>query len=256
MSWRMDRDGAAIFEPWTPDDLACRDEELEWLDGRRKPWTLINGLISRSRELNSRPWKEVHNLIAATGDPTASLATGAALELTPASGVYPTATILTTEVAMWSVPNYTPIGANPQTPKAYMLRSFGIATTAATQGTMAFNMRMGQLITSPLLASSVTTAQTASQTTTTWRLEGDVLIRRGGAATNGAAVGCFRYSQGTATTGGSLEIAALNQIFGSTAEVPVQTDVSLANGLWPGAIAVTSTTNTFTPLAVIWASWN
>jgi hypothetical protein len=234
----MDKDGAAIFEPMSLDDLACRDEELAWMD------------------LNSRPWKLVNGLIEQSGAPTALAGGFAGLEVTPASGTIATATILTTEVAMWSVPTYTPIAANPQCPKAYTLRSFGISTTAALQGTMAFNMRMGQLITSPLLAASVTTAQIASQTTTTFRLEGEVLIRRGGAATNGAAVGCFRYSQGTATTGGSLEVAALNQIFGSTAEVAVQTDAGLANGLWPGAIAVTSTTNTFVPLGIIWASWN
>jgi hypothetical protein len=35
-----------------------------------------------------------------------------------------------------------------------------------------------------------------------------------------------------------------------------ESDAALANGLWIGGIATTSTTNTFVPLAVIWASWN
>jgi hypothetical protein len=238
MAWRLDTDGAAIYEPMSADDLACRDEEIAWMDLNNRPWKLVNGLIEQS------------------GSPTALAGGFAGLEVTPGSGVIATATILTTEVAMWSVPTYTPIAANPQCPKAFILRAFGIATTAASQGTMAFNMRMGQLITSPLIGASTTAAQTASQTTTNWHLQGDVLIRRGGAATNGAAVGMFMYNQGTATTGGSAILPAISQVFGSTAEVAVQTDAALANGLWPGAIAVTSTTNTFVPLGIIWASWN
>lgn len=241
MSWRLERSKGGFMyehEPLSLEDLQCRDEEIAWHDLNRRPWKLVNGLIEQS------------------GAPIALAGGFAGLELTPASGVIPTATILGTEVAMWSTPTYTPIAANPQTPKAYMLRSWGIATTAATQGTMAFNMRMGQLITSPLIGASVTAAQTASQTTTNWHLQGDVLIRRGGAATNGAAVGMFMYNQGTATTGGSAILQAISQVFGATAEVAVETDSALANGLWPGAIAVTSTTNTFVPLGIIWASWN
>ncbi len=256
MSWRMDRDGAAIFEAMSPDDIANRDEEIQYLEDKQRPWKLINGLIEGAAAANQRAWKSVFNDLQAEGVPTALAGGFAGLESTPASGTIATATILTTEVAMWTAATYTPIAANPQCPKAFILRSFGLSTTPASQGTMAFNMRMGQLITSPLLAASVATAQTASQTTTTFRLEGDVLIRRGGSATNGAAVGAFRYSQGTATTGGSLEIAALNQIFGSTAEVAVQTDAGLANALWAGAIATTSTTSTYVPLGIVWASWN
>lgn len=253
MSWRMDSDGSAIWETMSPDDIACRDEEIKWMDDRSKPWRLINGIIDSL----SRPWKQIQNELAAAGDPTALAGGFAGLELTPNVLTVPTATILTTEVAMWSTPTFTPIAANPQCPKAYMLRSWGYATTAATQGTMAFNMRLGQLITSPLLGSSVTGAQTASQTTTNWRLEGDVILRTGGGATTGAATGQFRYSQATATTAGGPELAAMSQIIGNGSTVTAyQSDAALANGLWPGAIAVTSTTNTFVPLGVIWASWN
>src|SRR5215468_5914595 len=246
MGWRMDRDGAAIWEPMSLDDLANRDEEIEFLDRKRRPWKLINGLIEGSIAANQRAWKGVLNELQAKGELTALQGGFTGLELTPASGTIPTATILTTEVAMWATATYTPIAANVQCPKAFILRAFGICTTAATQGTMAFNMRMGQLITSPLLAASTTAAQTASQTTTTFTMEGDILIRRGGSATNGAATGAFKYHQGTTTTGGSASLPAMEQIFGSTAEVAVQTDAGLANGLWSGAIAVTSTTNTFT----------
>ena len=238
MAWRIDKDGAALYEPLSLSDLQCRDEELAWMDLNRRPWKLVNGLIEQS------------------GAPTALTGGFTGLELTPASGTIATATILTTEVALWSTPTYTPIAANPQCPKAYMLRTWGISTTAAAPGTMAFNARMGQLITSPLLGASVTAAQTVSQTTTNFRLNGEVLIRRGGAATNGAAVGSFHYEQSTAATGGGPSMAVMNQIFGSAAEVSVETDSALANGLWMGGIAVTSVTNTFVPLGIIWASWN
>src|SRR5438270_7156454 len=150
MSWRMDRDGVAIYEPMSPDDVANRDEELKWLDDRRKPWKLINGVIEGAAAANQRAWKGVLGELQAQGEMTALAGGFAGLEVTPASGTIPTATILTTEVAMWATATYTPIAANPQCPKAFMLRSFGISTTAASQGTMAFNMRMGQLITSPL----------------------------------------------------------------------------------------------------------
>jgi hypothetical protein len=239
MSWRLDKDGAALWESMSPDDIACRDEELAWHD------------------LNSRPWKLVNGLIEQSGAPTALAGGFAGLEVTPPVTTLAAATILGTEVALWTTPTYTPIAANPQCPKAYRLCSFGISTTAATQGTMAFNARFGQLITSPLLGGSVTTAQTASQTTTVFRLKGDMVIYRGGPATSGLVVGMFDYMQGTATTGGSTLLPGMSQMFGTgSGGQSVVTDGSVAAGLWIGGIAVTSVTNTFVPQGIIWSSWN
>jgi hypothetical protein len=88
-------------------------------------------------------------------------------------------------------------------------------------------------------------------------MEGNVLIRRGGGATTGEVVANFKYEQGTATSGGSAVLPAMEQIFGTTAgATSVVTDGSVAAGLWMGAIAVTSTTNTFIPQCVMWASYN
>jgi hypothetical protein len=52
----------------------------------------------------------------------------------------------------------------------YRLVAFGTATTAATPGTVLFNARFGQIVTSPLIGVSTTAAQTASQTATPWRM--------------------------------------------------------------------------------------
>lgn len=250
----MDKSGAAIFEPLSSDDIACRDEEISWLEDQGKPWRLINGVLdSMSR---AQPWKPWLDEIAAAG-PSALAGGFAGLELTPQPMTLPTITMGTTELALWSTSTNTPIAANPQCPKAYMLRAWGYGTTAATPGSILFNARLGQLVTSPLLGASVTAAQTASQTTTNWRMEGDVLLRTGGGATTGAATGQFRYSQATATTAGGPELAAASQIIGNGLTITsYESDAALANGLWMGGIATTSTTNTFIPLAVIWASWN
>ncbi len=252
----MNRDGTAIFEPLDAADIACRDEELAWMDAAGKPWRLINGVLDAMSRANARPWKPWLDEIAAAG-PTGLAGGFAGVELTPQPMTLPTITMGATELSLWSVPANTPIAANPQCPKAYMLRSWGYATTAATPGSILFNARLGQLVTSPLLGASVTGAQTASQTTTNWNLCGDLLLRTGGGATTGAATAQFEYQQATATTAGGPILPAVNQIIGNGLTVTAyESDQALANGLWIGGIATTSTTNTYIPLAVIWASWN
>lgn len=204
-----------------------------------------------------RYWKPWMDDIRASGVPTALTGGIAGVELTPNVATLATATITGTEAALWPTATWTPIAANIQAPKAYRLIAFGTATTAATQGTVLFNARFGQIVTSPLIGVSTTAAQTASQTATPWRMEGNVLVRRGGGATTGEVVANFKYEQGTAVSGGSAVLPAMEQIFGTTTgAVAVVTDGSVAAGLWMGAIAVTSTTNTFIPQAVIWISYN
>lgn len=209
------------------------------------------------RDLEARRWKQLDNELRETSDLTALAGGFAGLELTPPVGTLTAVTINATEAALWPTATWTPIAANPQAPKAYRLLAFGTATTAATPGTVLFNARFGQLVTSPLIGVSTTAAQTASQTATPWLLRGDVVIQRGGPATSGLVAAVFNYRQGTAVSGGSLSIAAVDQIFGTTTGAQsVVTDGSVAAGLWVGAIAVTSTTNTFIPQSVVWASWN
>jgi hypothetical protein len=238
-NWRMEK-GAALYEPLTKSDIECRDEELAWLaHHERNNWSLVNGRI------------------AADGALTALAGGFAGLEVTPNVATLATVTITGTEAALWPTASWTPIAANPQAPKAYRLIAFGTATTAATQGTVLFNARFGQIVTSPLIGVSTTAAQTASQTATPWRMDGNVILRAGGGATTGLVVATFKYEQGTAVSGGSAVLPAMEQMFGTTTgPVSVVTDGSVAAGCWLGAIAVTSTTNTFITQGVVWISYN
>lgn len=202
-------------------------------------------------------WKQSMERIRASGDPTALTGGIAGVEVNPPVATLATVTVTGTEAALWPTATWTPIAANVQAPKAYLVYAFGTATTAATQGTVLFNARFGQIVTSPLIGVSTTAAQTASQTATPWMLMGRVVVRRGGGATTGEVVANFKYEQGTATSGGSAVLPAIEQMFGTTTgAVSVVTDGSVAAGLWVGAIAVTSTTNTFIPQSVIWVSYN
>jgi hypothetical protein len=222
-----------------------------------RPRTDLMGDIEELAFLEASTWKQKGAEISASGAPTALTGGIAGLELTPNVATLATATITGTEAALWPTATWTPIAANPQAPKAYKLMAFGTATTAATPGTVLFNARFGQLVTSPLIGVSTTAAQTASQTATPWIMRGEIVVRAGGGATTGLVVAHFNYKQGTAVSGGSLSLSAMEQVFGTTTgAVSVVTDGSVAAGLWMGAIAVTSTTNTFIPQAVIWASWN
>lgn len=212
--------------------------------------------------LESQRWKAFENEMRETANPwdKQALAGGfAGLEVTPPVARLATATInsSTVDVPFWPVATWTPIAANPQCPKAYRLCAFGIATTAATPGTVSIQARFGQVQTAPSIGVSTTAAATASETQTPWMIFGDLIIRAGGAPTTGLVVAMFNYQQGTATTGGSAILPALDQIFGTTTgAVSVVTDGSTAAGLWIGGLAVTSTTNTFITDGVIWSSWN
>lgn len=229
--------------------LRRRSEVITDVDVRRD-MQLINGVPVEN-------WKDVQRRLDESGEPTALAGGFTGLEVTPNVATLATATITGTEAALWPTATWTPIAANPQCPKAYKLMAFGTATSAATPGTVLFNARFGQIVTSPLIGVSTTAAQTASQTATPWRIDGYVVVRVGGGATTGLVVANFKYEQGTAVSGGSAVLPAMEQMFGTTTgAVSVVTDGSTAAGLWMGAIAVTSTTNTFIPQGVIWASWN
>lgn len=213
--------------------------------------------IEELAHLESQRWKQFDAELRETADFTALAGGFAGLETTPTPGTLGAVTINATEAALWPTATWTPIAANPTCPKAYRLLAFGTATTAATPGTVLFNARFGQLVTSPLIGVSTTAAQTASQTATPWIMRGDIVVQRGGPATSGLVVAIFNYHQGTAVSGGSASLPAVDQMFGTTTGAQsVVTDGSVAAGLWIGAIAVTSTTNTFITQSVVWSSWN
>lgn len=202
-------------------------------------------------------WKAVQRRIAESGDPTMLSGGYAGAEVTPPPGDLATVTTTGTEAALWPTATWSPIAANPQCPKAYMLYAFGVATTAATQGSNLFQARFGQIVTSPSIGVTPTSIPTASETATPWMIMGRIVIQKGGTATSGLVVANFKYEQGTAVSGGSVVMPAMELMFGTTTgAVSVVTDGSVAAGLWIGSIAVTSTTNTFKPQSVIWMSYN
>jgi len=207
----------------------------------------------------SQKWKALDNELREGGDPTALAGGFAGLEVTPPVATLATVTpnSATVDVAMWPVATWSPIAANPQCPKAYRLFAFGTATTAAAPGTVSFQPRFGQLQTSPSLGLSTAAAQTASQTATPWTMRGDLIVRAGGGATTGLVVATFNYRQGTAVSGGSASMPAVDQMFGTTTgPVSVVTDGSVSAGLWMGILNATVFTNTYITQGVVWSSWN
>jgi hypothetical protein len=201
-----------------------------------------------------REWKPWMREIQASGEPTMLSGGIAGVEVSPPQWTLPTITANATEAALWPAATWTPIPFKLMTyPKVFRIIAWGTQTTAATPGTMLFQPRLGTSVSGIDMGVSVTAAQTASETTTVWRIEGNVICRIGGTASTATAVSSFKYEQGTATTGGSAVLPAIEQIFGG---LVASYDASVDQGLWMGVKAVTSTTNTFVPQAVIWLSYN
>jgi hypothetical protein len=201
-------------------------------------------------------WKSRYGLIPAT-EPTAQVGyTG--IEITPYPANQPTITSSATEQLIWAS-TQTPVIANPQVPKAYLLISFGYLTTAATQGTFTLNPRVGNVNTSPSLGISTAITPGASTTAAPFLLWGAMLIRTGG--TSASAVGIFKYEMATNVAGSGPNVLAATNIFGSSlgtsgnAAASFDSTVS-TNGLVFGQITATSTTNTIVPAVPIWVSLN
>jgi hypothetical protein len=165
---------------------------------------------------------------------------------------WPTITINATEALLWGGAAGTPIALNEQVPKMYRLFVAGTSTTAATPGTFTLNARLGTLITSPSL-SGATGAITpvASATAAQWKIDGWLLLRTGGTAA--VATGSLEFNQSATVGGGGPVSATGNAVMGG---VSATFDATVASALVVGAIATTSTTNTFTPQSVLWGSWN
>jgi hypothetical protein len=210
--------------------------------------------IAELAELEMRRWKSVG---AAISGPTALIGGIEGIESNTVmpDGDIASGSITATETALWPAATYSPLAANMQVPKAFKVIAFGQQTTAATPGTMTFTPRIGTTNGGSTLGASTATAQTASETTTDWMLEGALIIRAIGAAgaSNAAAKGMFHYYQGTATTSGSIVLPAMHQIFGGTTAT---WDGTTTSALWMGLTAATSTTNTFTTMGVVFASFN
>ena len=89
MSWRMDSTaGAAIWDtqPLTSDDLALRDEEIEWLAQQgRHQWKIINGRLAAS----GHPTANVGSYTSAGAyPPTAAQTSTAVTTATPGTAIW------------------------------------------------------------------------------------------------------------------------------------------------------------------------
>ena len=125
MSWRMDSSaGVAIWdtEPMSSDDLALRDEEIEWLVQKgRHQWNLINGRLLES------------------GTPTANVGFYSSLNANPPTAAQTSTavtTVATPGTTIWTVGTYSPLLANAITcPSAYRVTASGTIQTSTTSQT-------------------------------------------------------------------------------------------------------------------------
>jgi hypothetical protein len=150
-----------------------------------------------------------------------------------------------------------PVEQNVQSGKVYYLYAGGTSTTAATPGTYTLASRIGPAPTnaSPLFG-AVSSAFTplASMTAAPWSIVGFVVIR--GSGTANTAADNFNWSQtsvASTATGGPTSASSGGQIGGISAGFD-STGATCA--LWIGVTHATSTTNTWIPQLVIWASEN
>jgi hypothetical protein len=220
-------------------EILCRDRPSKWDD------------VSELAQLlyGDRTAKQQMHDVWLNGDPINIAGGLGGLEANPPNADLATVTVNATEAALWPTA-YTPIPALLQGPKAYSLKAWGVCTSAATPGTQTFNPRIGTSNAGISLGISSALTPTASETAVVWKIMGDVVLR-GGSTTTTTVTGVFDYDQTTGTTGNATTITALR--FGGTS---ASVDNTVAQALWMGLLAVTSTTNTMTPRGVIWASWN
>jgi hypothetical protein len=249
--------------------LAGETVPVRWWNHRRvnRRWgraMITNWCLGRDLNLiagveTSNPWKPWMDEIRSSGVPTMIGGGLTGLVVNPVTLNQATVTGGATELAM--IPTaILPIAQNVQSGTGYHLFAGGTSTTAATPGTYTLVTRIGSAgiatVTSPLLT-PVSSAFTplASMTVAPWTLDGDLVIRGSGTA-NTAAAG-FAWSQtsvasaaapgpSSATSAGNL--GGVSASFDSTA--------AAGSSLWVGVTHATSTTNTWIPQLVIWASWN
>jgi hypothetical protein len=252
MGWRKDSSmGAYIFdtEPMSPADLACRDEELNWLiNEKQRSWRLLNG-----------------RLIGSADDsfPLGPLAAGgvyggiAALPI-PASIAGPA--MSTTEAGILSAGNiavYTPMLANSITaPQMWEVGVYGTYTVGATPGTIVFTLRLGNANTSPSLGASAAITQT-NLTNAFWEVTGRFTVKTVGApGTNSKANGTWGARVNTAVGG------AFNSAEWGTGTTDASFDSTIAlgtngGGLWIGGTDAGATNHaTYTIQQLLWGNWN
>lgn len=151
-----------------------------------------------------------------------------------------TAVTATSETALWTPAQYTPIGANDCKPgKIYHVKAGGIMSFAAT-GTLIITPRFGLTVGAGITmgASPVALTTPGATTNVPWSLEFTCVCRTVGApGANSTVVGTGWFATGIPSAG-SLPAT---QTFGGT---PATVDVSIATGIcigWTLSVAGTVT---------------
>jgi hypothetical protein len=161
-----------------------------------------------------------------------------------------TAVTATTETALWSAAQYSPIEANDAKPgKIYQVKAGGIMSFAAT-GNLIITPRFGLTVGAGITMGASVVGLTTPGTTTAhaWYLQYTVIIRTVGAAgANSTAIGTGTFSTGIPSAG-SLPAT---QTFGGTSAT---VDVSIATGITIGWTL--SVAGTVTPQWVVMQSLN
>src|SRR5689334_9176716 len=150
--------------------LHTRERPSKWDDMRelQAMWMIERGT-----------WKnQLHDLLV-DGVPVNVAGGLAGLEVNPLSANYPTVTAGGTELSLWTPQTHTPVNAQQMTPKVYQLSAFGTKTSAATPGTETLNPRVDVVGGSSMGISGAITP-TASETASTFSLEGRLILRKGG----------------------------------------------------------------------------
>jgi hypothetical protein len=241
MSWHLERSsGGYIYEhePLTQEQIWGRNEEIAWLEANRRPWKLVNGLL------------------AAAGDPVMISGGLAGLVVNPITLNAATVTGGATELSILPAA-LVPIAQNVQSGTSYHLFAGGNSTTAATPGTYTLAPRIGPAPTnaSPLIG-AVSSAFTplASMTVAPFNIDGEIVIR--GSGTSNTCAAAFAWSQtsvASAAAPGPSSVSSAGNLGGISASFD-STGTTCA--FWLGVTHATSTTNTWIPQLVIWASWN
>lgn len=234
---------AAMDDRLSREVLLTRERPSKWDDMRELAALQMQGAT----------WKQRMNEMWIDGVPMNVGGGLMGLEVNPSSANYSTITIGATELSLWGTslgPTIVPFTTFRQGSTGYMLRCFGNATSAATPGTQTFNPRLTN-VTGASLGISGTFTPIASETASPFILAGDLVLRSGG-STSATLVGVFTYNESQGTAGGGIANTS-GQVFGGTS---ITIDNTIAESLWMGLVAATSTTNTMIPQAVLWGSWN
>ena len=200
------------------------------------------------------PWKPKMDRLKQQG-PTAIAGGLFGLVGNPVTVTQATVTGGATELAMIPTTLF-PIEQNVQSGKLYVMYASGTSTTAATPGTYTFAARIGSagvaIVTSPLFgAVSGAFTPIASATAAQWQMQGFVLIR--GSGTANTAVGSFQWSHSaTVGGGGPSSVSSAGTVGGISASF--DSTATAGSSLWIGVTHATSTTNTWVPQFVGWAS--